>query len=71
MSRLPKLFEPDPNPQIAYFSPKKGKKGPLDYIKLKARFEGDIENLCCSAIGVDLEHILNQNPNPKKAQFLL
>ena len=36
-------------------------------MKLKARIGGDLENICCSDIKVDLKHILNHNPNLKKA----
>ena len=46
-----KQFEPDLNPQKSLFcAPKKAKKQPLNQMKLKARIEGDIENICCSAI---------------------
>ena len=38
----PKQFEPDPNPQ-------KAKKKPLDQMKLKARIEEKLGNICCSA----------------------
>ena len=39
-------------------------------MKLKARIEGDKENIHCSAKLVDLKYILNHNPTPMKAQFL-
>ena len=42
----PKQFEPDPNPQISLFLQQ---KLTLNQIKLKARIERDIENICCSA----------------------
>ena len=42
-----KQFEPDPNPQNSLFW---SKIGPLNQMKLKARIEGDIENICCFAI---------------------
>ena len=46
----PKQVEPDPNPKNTLcFCPKKQNKIPLNKIKLKARIEGDIENICCSA----------------------
>ena len=48
--QIPKQFEPDPNPQNSLFLPPKSQKRPLNQMKSKARFEGDIENICCSAI---------------------
>ena len=41
-------FGPDPNPQNSLLCTK-SKRLPLDQIKQKARIEGDIENICCSA----------------------
>ena len=38
--------------------------------QLKAKIDGDIENICCSSTWVDLKHILNHKPNPIKAQCL-
>ena len=48
--QTPKQFEFDPNPQKpSFFAPKSQKKLPLNQIELKARIEGDIDNICCSA----------------------
>ena len=38
-----------PTLQIAYFFAPKSQKNPINYIELKARIEGDIENTFCSA----------------------
>ena len=59
--------EPNHNPQNSLFF---AQKIPLNKIKSKARIEGDIENICCSAIFVDLKHILNHNSNLIKDQYL-
>ena len=45
----PKRFEPNLNPQNVLFDAPKSQKLPLNQMKLKARIEGDIENICCSA----------------------
>ena len=47
--QMPNQFEPDPNPKII-FTPQKPNKRPPNQMKSKARNEGDIENICCSAI---------------------
>ena len=50
--QTPKQVEPEliPTIKIAYFWPQKVKKKlPIKQIKFKARIEGDIENICCSA----------------------
>ena len=44
-----KQVEPNPNPRNSLFLPQKPKNLPLNQIKLKARIEADIENICCSA----------------------
>ena len=48
--QTPKQVEPDPNPKNSLFlAPKSQKELRLKQIKLKARIEGAIENICCSA----------------------
>ena len=45
-----KQFEPEPNPKNSlFFCPTKPKKLPINQIKSKAKIDGDIENVCCSA----------------------
>ena len=48
-AQTPKQFEPDPNPQNSKFWPPKSKKQPINWIKLKAKIEGDMENIYCFA----------------------
>ena len=66
-----KQFEPEPNSKnCQFFVQQSQKKLPINQIKLKAKIDGDIENVCCSVTYIDLKHILNHKPNPMKAQFL-
>ena len=45
-----KQFEPDPNPKNSLFLAQQSqKKLPINQIKSKAKNDGDIENVCCSA----------------------
>ena len=45
-----KQFEPDPNSKNSlFFAPQSQEKLPINQIKLKAKINGDIENICCSA----------------------
>ena len=49
MSRPQNNLNLNPTIKIAYFLPQKAKKIPINYIKSKAKIDGDIENVCCSA----------------------
>ena len=45
-----KQFEPDPTPKNRLFLAQQSqKKLPINQIKSKAKIDGDIENVCCSA----------------------
>ena len=59
-----------PTLKIAYFGPKISQETNLKLDDSKAKIEGDMKNVCCFAICVDLQHILNHKSNPMKTQFL-
>ena len=54
-----------PTPKLAYWGPKKAKKGPKIRSKSKVRIEWSIENQSCLSIWVDLKNFFEPYPNPK------